>query len=55
MKDAVIDVLRAQLKGVTVLIEGDEHLGDHDIHCVNFISSRQKNVSSTSYDEIWKI
>ncbi|KAH0676982.1 hypothetical protein KY285_012468 [Solanum tuberosum] len=55
VKDMVIDVLKAQMKVVTVLISGvesadDEYLGDHNIiqPCVNCVSSRQKNVPSTS-------
>ncbi|KAG5579623.1 hypothetical protein H5410_050250 [Solanum commersonii] len=52
VNDTVIDVLKTQLKGVTVLTAGDEYLGDHNIiqPCVNSVSSRQKNVLSTSND-----
>ncbi|KAK4708568.1 hypothetical protein R3W88_029493 [Solanum pinnatisectum] len=51
VKDA-IDVLKTQLKGVNVLTAGDEYFDDHNIiqPCVNFVSSRQKNVPSTSKD-----
>ncbi|TMW92506.1 hypothetical protein EJD97_012963 [Solanum chilense] len=41
---------KAQLKSETILIEGDEHLGDHNVHCVNSLSNRQNNVQSTSND-----
>uniref|UniRef100_M1DE92 Late blight resistance protein n=1 Tax=Solanum tuberosum TaxID=4113 RepID=M1DE92_SOLTU len=52
VKDPVIDVLKTQLKDVTVLTAGDEYLGDHNIiqSCVNSVSNRQKNVPSTSND-----
>ncbi|KAH0732970.1 hypothetical protein KY289_004158 [Solanum tuberosum] len=57
VKDAVIDVLKAQLKGVTILNArvaraNNEYLGDHNIikPCVKYVSSRQKNVPSTSND-----
>jgi len=45
VKDAVIDVLKVQL---TILTVGDEHLGDQNVPCVNYVSSRQKNVLCTS-------
>ncbi|KAH0635911.1 hypothetical protein KY289_035826 [Solanum tuberosum] len=55
VKDAIIDVLKAQLKGVTIITLGvestnDEYLGDHNIvqPCMNFVSSKQKNAPSTS-------
>ncbi|KAG5577051.1 hypothetical protein H5410_057185 [Solanum commersonii] len=52
VKDAVIDVLKTQLKGVTIITAGNGYLGDHNIiqPCVNSVSSRQKNVPSTSND-----
>ncbi|KAH0639654.1 hypothetical protein KY285_036240 [Solanum tuberosum] len=59
VKDTIIDVLKAQLKGVTVLTSGvesvdDEYLADHNIvqSCVNSVSSKQKNVSSDHVDEV---
>lgn len=50
VKDTIIDLLKVQLKGIIILTEGDEHLSDHDVHCVNSDFSRQKNILSTSND-----
>ncbi|KAH0669301.1 hypothetical protein KY285_025435 [Solanum tuberosum] len=57
VKDGVIDVLKAQFKGVTILTStvesaDDEYLDDHNIvqPCMNFVSCKQKNVPSTSND-----
>ncbi|KAG5595472.1 hypothetical protein H5410_036704 [Solanum commersonii] len=53
VKDAVIDVLKAQLKGVIVLTSGvesagDEYLGDHNIvqPCVNFVSTIDEDLAT---------
>lgn len=56
-KVTIIDILKAQLKGVTVLTSevesaDDEYFGDQNIiqRCVNSVSSKWKDVLSSSND-----
>ncbi|KAG5590885.1 hypothetical protein H5410_041399 [Solanum commersonii] len=56
LKDTVLDVLKENLKGVTVLtstVENveDEYLSDYNPSCENTVSSGHKNIPSTSKDD----
>ncbi|KAK4733574.1 hypothetical protein R3W88_007835 [Solanum pinnatisectum] len=59
VKDTVIDVLKVNLKGVTILTsavenEEDELLGDTNSNqpCENYVSSGQKNIATTNFAKV---